>query len=46
MDMGLFVIGSLEASGHPLNLWLESHNLLDHSPPQYTLEVKTIIIPI
>jgi hypothetical protein len=36
IDMGLFVIRSLGASGHLLDMWLESHNLLDHSPSQYT----------
>jgi hypothetical protein len=25
--MGLFVFGSMGASGHPLDLWLESHSL-------------------
>jgi hypothetical protein len=34
--MGLFVIGSLGASMHLLDLWSKSHNLLDHSPSQYT----------
>jgi len=36
IDMGLFVIKSLGAFEHLLDMWLESCNLLDHSPPQYT----------
>jgi hypothetical protein len=36
INMGLFVIGSLRASEHPLDLWSKHYNLLDHSLPQYT----------
>jgi len=34
--MGLFVLGSMGTSRHPLDLWSESRNLFDHSPAQYT----------
>jgi len=36
IDMELFVTRSLGASEHLLDMWLESRNLFDHSPPQYT----------
>jgi hypothetical protein len=34
--MGLFVLKLMGTFGHPLDLWLESHSLLDHSLSQYT----------
>jgi hypothetical protein len=34
--MGLFVLGSIGAFGHPLDLWSESHSLFEHFLPQYT----------
>jgi hypothetical protein len=31
----LFVLGWIGPNSHPLTLWLDNFNLLNHSPPQY-----------